>query len=710
MKISQKFSIQIISSLSTIAFFSSNFVNFAFAENSKSINKSDKTLSEILVISDSLKENSGYKANYSSSSTRTEAKILNTPQAVSVVNQDQIRDQNITSMEEAVRYVPGVNIQQGESNRDAITFRGNGSTADFFVDGARDDVQYYRDFYNIEKIEFLKGPNAMAFGRGGSGGLVNRVSKYADGEQNRRLVLTGGSFNNRRAEIDLGDKVNDKLAVRFNTMYEKSGTFRQYGDLERYGFNPTATLFLSKNTELRFGYEYFRDSRFNDRGTPSANGGAYKVNPKTFFGNPNENDSDAEVNSVYATLIHKFSDDVKIKNFTRIANYNKFYQNVFLNGSVQANGDIALDAYNNETDRNNFSNQTDLTLKFSTGDIKHELLVGSEIAHQNSKNLRQETTQSLSVNVNDPLDFTSIVYDDITVNNSSRIDILAGYLQDQIEINQYLQFVAGLRYERFDINLRDRRSSTNFGRTDNLLSPKVGIVVKPREDVSIYSSYSVSYLPSSGDQFTSLNSSTETLKPEELQNYEIGAKWDVTKNLNLAIAIFELNRSNTASVDPNNASVILPSGESRTRGIEIEARGKLTEKWQIISGFNHNEAEITSPYNSSTTSTIKAGNVLQLNPRNKFSLWNKYDFSKKFAAALGFISQSSQFAAADNKVRFKGFNRFDAALYYKINDSYRVQVNAENLFDREYILSAHNNNNLQPGSTRAFKASLVADF
>jgi len=671
--------------------------------------KQNSILPEIVVTAGSNIEDNGYKAEISSSSTRTETPLLDTAQSISVVTQDQIRDQNITNMEEALRYVPGVSIQQGESNRDAVSFRGFGSTADFYIDGARDDVQYYRDFYNIERIEFLKGPNAMAFGRGGSGGLVNRVSKYADGTRKQRLILTGGSFDNKRAEIDVGDKVNKNLAVRFNTMYEESGTFRQYGDLERYGFNPTATLKVSKDTELRFGYEHFRDKRFNDRGIPSSNGTAYKVNPKVFFGNPNENFSDAEVNAVNATVIHNFSKNLQIKNFTRLANYDKFYQNVYVNGAVQSNGDIALAAYNLETNRNNFTNQTDLTLKLKTGDIKHTILFGTEITKQDSTNVRLRSTDSLGVSVSDPLDFSSVTYTNRATDNSTEVNVLAGYVQNQIEINKYLQISAGLRYERFDIDLKDKIASANYGRTDDLISPKVGIVVKPKDNISLYSTYSVSYLPSAGDQFNSLDSSIQSLKPEELQNYEVGAKWDVTPDLNLSLALFELNRSNTSSIDPNDSSRKITSGKSRTRGFEFETRGKITDNWQIIGGYAFLDAEVTSSYTTSS-GTVNAGSALQLTPRNKFSLWNKYDFNSQFAGALGFISQSSQFTSADNTVRLKGFNRFDAAFYYKITKNQRLQINVENIFNRQYMLTAHNNNNIQPGSTRAFKASLVMDF
>ncbi len=678
--------------------------------------KDAKIMPEVVVVGESLKKAGGvdgYKTGSTRSSTRTETLLLDVPQSISVVTQDQIRDQNISNMEEALRYVPGVNIQQGEGNRDQITIRGNATTADFFIDGARDDVQYYRDFYNIDRVEFLKGPNAMAFGRGGSGGVVNRVSKFADDERRQKIVATGGSFNNRRIEADFGDKVNDKLSLRFNTVYEKSGTFRKYGDLERYGFNPTATLKLSKATNVKVGYEHFKDKRVNDRGIPSFNGAAYKIDPSnSFFGNPNENEVDAEVNSGYAEIGHKFNSKLQLRNYTRYTRTSKFYQNTFASSAVNQAGNFNIAAYNDEQERNNFTNQTDLVQKFNTGSIEHEALLGAEISRQDSSVVRKSgffnnATTSETLSVNNPISSTSVTYrtagsDNV---NSSKVRVQAAYIQDQIKINKYLQITGGVRYDNFEIELLNKRNGQKFSRVDNLISPRVGIVLKPQDSVSLYTSYSVSYLPSAGDQFNSLSASSETLKPEELQNYEVGAKWDVNPRLNLSAAIYQLDRTNTRANDPNNAGFFVLTGESRTKGIELAASGKITDKWQVIAGYAHQDAVITS-----TSSAAAAGKRVGLVPRNTFSLWNKYDFTDKWALALGSISQSDQYAAVDNTVRIKGFTRFDAAAYYKINPTYRVQVNVENLFDRGYIQTAHNNNNLQPGSVRALKMSLVMVF
>ncbi len=654
----------------------------------------------------------GYKTNLSRSSNRVEAPLLDTPQAISVVTQEQIRDQNIVNMEQAARYVAGVNVQQGESNRDQVTIRGNNTTADFFIDGARDDSQYFRDFYNIESIEFLKGPNAMAFGRGGSGGAINRVSKYADGSKKRRLILSGGSFDNRRGELDLGDKVNDKFSLRLNTMYEKSGTFRQHGNLERYGFAPTGTVEVGDNTELRFGYEHFSDRRFNDRGIPSQNGAAFKTNPKTFFGNPNENGSDAKVDSVYGTIIHNFDDNTQFKNLTRYTRSSKFYRNVFASGAVNSSGNFNIAAYNDYTERNSITNQTDLSTKFNIGSVKHAALIGGEITSQNTKSIRKTgyfnngaTTETLSVN--NPLSYTPITFRPSAsdANKGADTNVYAIFAQDQIDINQHLQITGGIRYDSFETALDNYRNGKGFKRQDDLISPRLGLVVKPEENISLYSNYSVSYLPSSGDQFSTLDQASQLLKPEKMENYELGAKWDVTPKLNLTSAIYQLDRKNTRANDPNNAGFFVATGESRTRGFEFSANGKITDSWSLIAAYSFQDAKITS-----TTSSASRGKKVALVPHNTASIWNKYDFTPKFAAGVGVISQSAQFAGVDNSVRLKGFTRFDAAIYCKVSPSHRLQLNVENLFDQGYIQTAHNNNNIQPGSTRAFKVSLVADF
>lgn len=552
----------------------------------------------------------------------------------------------------------------------------------------------------------------MAFGRGGSGGLINRVSKFADGNRVRQVVATGGSFDNRRIQADVGDKVSDNVSLRLNTMYEKSGTFRQYGDLERFGFNPTATITLAKTTDLKVGYEYFHDSRFNDRGIPSQNGAPYKTGASSFFGNPDLNYSNATINSGYAIFSHEFSPTLKVRNYTRYTDNDKIYQNVYAGSAVSNAGTLTLAAYNNAVKRQNFTNQTDITKKFSTGSVNHTALMGMELARQYSQAFRNtgyfnNATTSLAVSTGDPISFAPVTFRQSATDadNHSEVDIYSGYIQDQIELTKKLQVTAGLRYEIYDMNFHDNRTGANFSQKNNLISPRAGVVYKPEENLSLYGSYSVSYLPSSGDQFSTLAANTKGLQPEKMQNYEVGTKWDVNPRLNLTAAVYQLDRTNTRAVDPTNPTLFVLTGASRTRGVELGATGKITDKWQIIGGYALQNAIIAK-----RTSAAPSGAHVALVPKHVISLWNKYDFTQKLAAGLGAIYQSARFATVDNTVQLKGFTRFDGALYYKINSDYRLQMNVENLFGVKYIATADGNNNIQPGSPRAVRVSLVANF
>ncbi|HBV21391.1 MAG TPA: TonB-dependent siderophore receptor, partial [Nitrosomonas sp.] len=213
-----------------------------------------------------------YAATSSVTATKTNTLLRDVPQSITVVTEELIKDQAIQSLGDAVRYVPGVGVSQGEGNRDALVFRGNRSTGDFFIDGVRDDVQFFRDLYNIERVEVLKGANGMIFGRGGSGGVVNRVTKQANWDPVREFSFQGGSFNKKRMTADFGHVLNDKVAFRVNGMFEDSDSFRDGVVMRRRGVSPTVTIKPTKRTKVVLNMERFHDDRTADRGIPSVMG------------------------------------------------------------------------------------------------------------------------------------------------------------------------------------------------------------------------------------------------------------------------------------------------------------------------------------------------------------------------------------------------------------------------------------------------------
>jgi len=656
------------------------------------------------------------KDNYfvpvTTTATKTDTPLRDVPQSVTIVTRQLIKDTSAQSIADVVRYVPGVTPQQGEGHRDAITIRGQSTTADFFVDSIRDDAQYYRDTYNVERVELLKGSNAMIFGRGGGGGILNRVLKQADGQSFREVTLQGGMFGNKRLTTDMGARVSDTLALRFNGLYENSDSFRNFVHLQRYGINPTLTWSPLPSTQFRLTYEFFHDDRVVDRGVPSFQGRPFDVSRSTFFGNPDSSPAYVDAHILSGVVEHTFDSGLKVKNQARYANYRKFYQNVFPGAINAAATLVNISAYNQQTNRENIVNQTDWTYKFHTDFIKHTLLFGTEFGQQNSFTYRQTgffTGDAASINVPlaSPTTFAPVGFRMSPTDGlaNARLNIASVYLQDQIELTPWLQLIGGARYERFDLDFNNQRTGQNLNRVDNLVSPRAGLVFKPTETLSIYGSYSISYLPSAGDQFSALSNTTINFRPEKFTNREIGMKWDVNPVLAATAAVYQLDRENTTANDPNNPGFVVLTGSSRTEGFEAGLTGYILPQWQIAGGYGHQNGY----YTSDTTNARRGAKVPQV-AADTFSLWNRYQFNPMWGAGVGVIYQSHFYPGADNTVRVPGFARVDAALFWKFNDNLRGQVNIENVLDTKYISVAHSNNNLSPGSPRAVRVSLTANF
>jgi catecholate siderophore receptor len=654
----------------------------------------------------------GYLRLETATATKTPTLLRDIPQAVTVINRALIRDQGMQSMTDVVRYVPGITMGQGEGNRDQPTIRGNSTTADFFIDGVRDDAQYFRDIYNVERVEALKGSNAMIFGRGGGGGVVNRAMKEADWYPVRELMLQGGSFNNRRMTVDVGQGLSDRIAGRVNAMYENSDLFRDGVNLKRQGVHPTMTfLSASENTRATLGYENFRDYRTADRGIPSFRGGPLQTDVATFFGNPALSYSDARVHSSAATLAHRTSAGFNLRNTTRFTSYDKIYQNIFP-GAVSFDGaEVTLSAYNNWHNRRNLLNQTDLIYVARTGSVGHTLIIGAEVGRQVTDNLRQigyfnDASTSVSVPVSSPTNFTPVTFRSGTdADNHVTNTVRSVYTQDQITLSDHLQLVAGVRYEKFGIRYHNNRTDSTLRRSDEMVSPRLGLILKPGTPISLYASHSVSFLPSAGDQFSSLTDVTKALEPERFRNIEVGAKWDVANRLSLTTAAYTLDRTNTRAPSPNNPAQTVQTGSQRSKGYEVGVNGRLTSAWEIAGGFARQKARITS-----TTAAARTGVTVPLVPGSTFSLWNKYQLASRLGLGLGLVHQTDMYATIDNAVTLPKFTRVDGAIFFRLAAHLRVQMNLENLFNEKYYPLAHNNNNITPGSPRAVRVSLTTGF
>lgn len=649
--------------------------------------------------------NRGYDADSSSSPTKTDTPLLDVPQSVAILNRQQLDDQAVETLNEALRYVPGVVLGQGEGHRDQVTLRGQNSTADFFIDGLRDDAQYYRPLYNTDRVEVLKGANAMIFGRGGGGGVINRVSKMPELDESIRSVSGGvDSFGAWSLSGDLNLPLGESFGARVNAIREEFDNHRDLYGGHFTGVTPEFLARLGDSTTLLLTYEFAEDSRTTDRGVPSLGGLPIRGYDRTFFGDAALNGSEVTAHIARARLDHEFSDSLSFNLTAQYAHYDKYYGNVYPRGATATT--VTLEGYSSATVRENAIVQGNLVWKGETGPVRHTLLAGFEAGDQNTDNLRSEAffngtlAQTYTVPLARTLALPAVVFGAPSRSSVSDVRTLSAYVQDQVEIGEHLQVIAGLRYDDFRIRTTNRINAFAASRSDGKWSPRVGVVLKPRADISVYASYAKSFLPQSGDQFAVLDATTATLAPEEFRNLEAGLKWDFTPELGLTMAIYRLDRFNTRATDPITAQPVL-TGRTRSEGFEVSLAGRLTPDWQASVGYALQDGEIRS-----ATTAGPAGRRLAQLPKHQFTAWTRYDFSPVIGVGLGLVHQSSMYTTISNAVRLPAFTRVDAAVYLTAIDNVELQLNAENITDTRYYPAAHTDNNISTGEP--FNVKLTA--
>ncbi|QDP19257.1 TonB-dependent receptor [Sphingomonas xanthus] len=668
-----------------------------------------------------------YGVTSTSTATKTDTPLEDVPQSISVITAQQIADQSLRSVGDVLRYVPGTLGAQGEGHRDQIVLRGNNSTADFFVDGFRDDVQYYRGLYNLERVEVLKGPNAMIFGRGGGGGVVNRVSKRAtDGHFARGAVsadLEGAWYVEGDANMPLGRVIDGRV----NGVYEEFDNFRDVYEGHRFALNPTIAIQATPDTRIDLGFEYARDRRVIDRGVPSDIRGRAAANiddparpldgfDETFFGDSQVNRSRFTAKVFRIGLEHRFNDQLRLSSKALYGDYDKLYQNAYAAGPARSVGGVdvvAIEAYRDPTRRENILLQNDLVADFATGPLRHTLLLGADFADQQSRNQRingffdsgvatSNGGRRTDVLLGERIAVPPISFRDGSGNRSVRSDVRAIgiYVQDQVKLGDHVEIIAGLRRDWFDLKIDNLVTDRSFARKDRLWSPRLGLVLKPIEALSFYASFARSFLPQSGDQFNALDVTLAALKPERFTNLEVGAKWQPMPGLDVTLAAYRLDRTNTRETDPLTLETVL-TGEQRSKGVELEVRGDVTRRLSVSGGIAIQDVEIRK---SAVAAMI--GREAPLVPEFQASLWGRYDFSDRFGAGLGVYHQSRSFASISNAVVLPAYTRVDAAGYFTLSDRLGVQVNVENLLGEDYYANAHNDNNITPGAPRTVRATL----
>ena len=634
----------------------------------------------------------GYNVDDGSTATKTPTPLIDVPQGVSFITADQLEDQSIRQLNEALRYVPGISMETGEGHRDEVFIRGQESTADFYLDGLRDDAQYYRPLYNIERVEVLKGANALIFGRGAGGGAINRVAKRARFDD----AFTGvqGSLDTFGAfalSADVNQPLNDTVALRLNGTYEEFDSHRDFYEGRFIGVSPTLTVRADEKTDITLTYSYDDDARVVDRGVPSFQGGPLRGFDDTFFGDRDFNDSSAVVHIARARIEHEFTPDLSLNLTGQFADYDKVYANILPNGTDGET--VTLSGYRDAQARTNWIGQGNLVWHTEGDLLESTLLLGLEVTRQDTQNTRANVsfTDGNTTPLAETIFVPPFMLNPISRSRDSDLTTVSFYAQEQLEIGGLVELVAGLRWDRFDLDTVDLIDGTVGSRVDEKVSPRFGVIVKPLDDLSVYASYAESFLPQAGDQFLILSPGQAAFAPEKFSNYEIGFKYSPLDDVLVTGAIFRLDRDNTRAADPNNTGLTVLTGESRVEGFELGAVGEITDFWQANIGYTYLDGELL------TDSTFgDAGARLQQLPRHQFTAWNRFDPTENIGFGIGIIHQSEQFTSFSNNVTLPSYWRVDAALYYTVNERMSVQLNVENLFDEDYYPSAHGDNNIQP--------------
>jgi catecholate siderophore receptor len=637
---------------------------------------------------------------------KTPTPIIDVPQSLSIVTEEQIENQAFTSIGDVLRFTPGLAVSQGEGHRDAIIIRGNQTTADFFLNGVRDDVQYYRPLYNIEQIEILRGSNALLFGRGGGGGVINRVSKEPVLDEQFTGITAGlDTFGSALLSVDTNVVAGENSAFRFNAFVEELNNHRDSYEGTRFGVNPTFGAELSRDTSIVVSYEYLNDDRVVDRGVPSVSVAGGPDVPlegfnDTFFGSPDRNATRLEAHILRGRVDHTFSNMLRGNVTLQYADYDKVYQNLYPASFDQAANTVTLDGYRDTTDRQNLILQGNLIAEFETGGIGHTLLIGAEYGDQQTANARLDNYFGVSnddqatIPFTDPLNIPAFGFVVPARDRESDVSFTSLYIQDQIDLTDNFKLILGARLDRFDVSVLDRRAVSptddgRRGRVDNEVSPRFGFIYKPADNVSIYASYSETFLPSSGDQFLTLSTTTEDIRPQSFENREIGVKWDIHPRLSVTAAAFRLERGLFTSVDPDDASIVTTVPGSTTDGFEVQIIGDLTDDWFISAGYSHLDGEVDGG--------AFDGNRPRQTPENMFSVWTQYQVNDRLAIGGGATYQDEFFVREDNTVLVPDYVRLDAAVFYDLSDDTRLQLNIENLLDEDYFPDAHSNDNISTG-------------
>jgi catecholate siderophore receptor len=668
----------------------------------------DTQLAPVSVEGVAAHDSNGYQTTMPSLNKLTQP-LLDTPQSISELPKALLDDQGVTTLRDALRNVPGVSLAAGEGGQqgDNLSIRGFNAQNDFYLDGMHDFGSYFRDPFNLQSVEVLKGPSSVLFGRGSTGGVINQVSKQAQLGSITETTLSFGTDGTKRSTFDIDRAIPglDGAAIRLNAMVNDGGVAGQdYTRNRRFGLAPELAFGLGTDTRLRLNYFHQQSDDTPSYGIPWLNGKPAPVNISNFYGFTDSDHFRTNVDVGTIRLEHDFNDSITVSNQLRYGSYERNLAvteplitgytasqdivppNIPLSSILVHQHVIALSSRETTLD-----NDTDATLHFKTGPITHTVVTGIEVSRQTSDPTRYTIGQPTVSLLAPVTSSTSNLPFAVTSISGNIANAYAVYVTDTINLTEKIDVIAGWRFDRYDSTFHQIIAPASYvSRDDDMPSWRAAIVYKPVPNASFYAAYGTSFDPSS--EALSLTAATAALAPEKSTNYEVGSKWDTLDGrLSLATALYRLAMTNVRETNPADPTTSILAGNYRVYGFEIGATGHLTPNWQIFAGYSYNDAEVVESPNAS-----ELGHQPPNAPKHTFSTFTEYKtpwYGVEVGGGVNLVSSrtASSLPVAGTTVieRAPGYTIGQLFAKAPINDRLTAQVNITNISDETYYDGLH---------------------
>ncbi len=666
--------------------------------------------------------------------------VQNTPQTVNVLPQQLLQEQHITTLQEALRNVPGVTLNSGEggSHGDSVNLRGFPASDDFFLDGLRDTGFYTRDPFDDQAIEVLKGPASTLFGRGSTGGVINQVTKVPTLSDFAAGTVTAGGDDQIRGTADLNYAITGDAALRLNLMDQSANVVgRDFVLNKRWAVAPSLALGIGGPNTLILDYLHQNQDDIPDYGipfviaqkaspgVPVVAGRPADVDRGNFYGLVADDRFRGDVDIGTLRFVHQFNDKLSISETARAGNYyfdsRETAPHYDPTGVIPpATATTPLGSVFTYRDRPSVAgtvatlmSETELTWKVATGPLQHTLIFGFDI-NQESADLTRFTNQLPNIAPTpilhpDPFEAFPGHQTSVRQTPDTTTSTAAGFAIDSIDIGPHWNIVAAVRYDDFHADFtQPLGTATHFTHTDDIPSPRAALVYKPLNSLSFYLSYGTSFDPSAEN--LSLAASNAGLAPEKDQTFEGGAKAVVLNGrLSITGAIFQTEMTNARFADPTNPTLQQLAGDLRVRGVELGIQGHLTDRWEILAGYTYLDATTVK-----STDPRQVGKALQNTAPNAANLWTTYEVTEAFTLGTGINYIDARPADVYATAFVPSFVTWDAMASYRLNKHITVQVNATNLTDVLYFTNSYYSsdaeNHVVPGPGRTVTATLAFHY